>query len=156
MIIDMGILMETKFQAKHTTRCEEYDIVAMKAKSSSQHGVALFYQRSDLFHVEGTREFGPNVIRTTLASGRKSGELFVPMFQPVDHNTLSCIQAATSISSDLPLILLGDLNVDLRKQMDEYNDNDKKRETITLVASLGIEDLSRHFMQRKGWGDWTW
>jgi hypothetical protein len=55
MNIDMGILTETKLQGKHSTQCEGYDIIATKARSSSQGGVALVYRRLDLFHVKGTQ-----------------------------------------------------------------------------------------------------
>ena len=57
------------------TRCEEYDIVATKAKSKFQGGVALCYRKSDYFHIKGTRTFGPNVIRAMVVSGKKKWRL---------------------------------------------------------------------------------
>jgi exonuclease III len=73
MHIDIGILTESKLQeGKHTTRCNGYEIIANDAKSKYQGGVALFYrQNTKTFHVEITKLFGPNVIQTTLVSGKK-------------------------------------------------------------------------------------
>jgi hypothetical protein len=51
------------------------------------------------------------------------------------------------------MILMGDLNVDLYGT----SPDDRATEIIALVASLGLEDMSSHFLQRKGYchGD-TW
>ena len=82
MNMDIGLITETKLQGYHTTLCEGYDIVATKAKSRHQGGVALCYRKSEYFHVEGTRTFGPNVIRATLVSGRKTWRLVGVYFPP--------------------------------------------------------------------------
>lgn len=160
MNIDVGLITETKMQGCHTTCCEGYDIVATRAKSKHQGGVALCYRKSDCFHFEGTRAFGPNVIRATLVSGRKKWRLVGAYIPPgeEDGTTLDCVQAAAAISSELPLILLGDLNADLKRmiEQDYTTSNNRKNETAALVASLALEDLNQHFVQRSGVGDWTW
>ena len=58
-------------------------------------------------------------------------------------------------SPELPLILHGDLNVDLRTA-GETATNDTQGEKLALLASLGLKDLNQHFCQRRGIGDWTW
>lgn len=158
MNIDLGLITETKLQGCHTTYCEGYDIVASVAKSKNQGGVALVYRKSDYFHIEGTRLFGPNVIRATLVSGRKKWRLVGVYIPPgeEDGRTLEFAQAAAAVSSDLPLILLGDLNVDLKRLLTTTNHNDRQNETVALVGSLGVEDLNQHFVQRRRVGDWTW
>ena len=158
MNIDIGLITETKLQGYHTTHCEGYDIVATKATSKFQGGVALCYRKSDYFHIEGTRTFGPNVIRATLVSGKKKWRLvgiYIPPSEE-DGSTLEFATAAAAVSSNLPLILLGDLNVDLKRMMMTETTITRKIETAALVASLGISDLNQHFVQRKGVGDWTW
>jgi exonuclease III len=159
MNIDIGLITETKLQGYHTTLCEGYDIVATKAKSKHQGGVALCYRKSDYFHVEGTRTFGPNVIRATLVSGRKKWRLVGVYIPPgeEDGSTLECAQAAAAVSSDLPLILLGDLNADLKCVSGTgATTNDSLNEVAALVASLAAIDLNQQFLQRRGIGDWTW
>jgi hypothetical protein len=59
-----------KLQGYHTTKCKGYEIIAMEAKSKLQGGAALFYWKSK-YYVKGTRSFGPNVVRTTLLSGKQ-------------------------------------------------------------------------------------
>ena len=157
MNIDIALITETKLQGYHTTQCEGYDIVASRAKSKHQGGVALCYRRSKNFHIEGTRIFGPNVIAATLISGRKKWRLVGAYIPPSeeDGSTLGFAQAAAAISPELPLILLGDLNVDLMTA-GETATNDTQGEKVAFVASLGLKDLNQHFRQRRGIGDWTW
>ena len=50
--------------------------------------------------------------------------------------------------------MLGDLNVDLKRE--RWTNNDSQSEKVALIASLALEDLNQHFVQRKGIGDWTW
>lgn len=154
MTIDIAVLTESKLQNDHTINCEGYEIVATTAKSKWQGGVALCYRKSDVFHLEDTRIFGPNVIRTTIVSGRKKWRLVGVYIPPSEVNgeTIQLIQAAASISPNLPLILVGDLNVDLKREI--LNDNQSDR--IELVTALSLQNLSQHFRQRKGVADYTW
>jgi exonuclease III len=153
MGIDMAILTETKLQGIHTTQCEGYEITATIAKSRFQGGIALCTRKSSRFHVEGTRTWGPNVISTTLVSGRKKWKVVGAYIPPgeQDTTTIEFIQAATETT--MPLILLGDLNTDLRGN---NNANTLKMETEAMVAALGVVNLSSQYKQRKGTGNWTW
>jgi endonuclease/exonuclease/phosphatase family metal-dependent hydrolase len=65
------------------------------------------------------------------------------------------IQTATTNTTKHPLVLLGDLNVSM-KQTWKRNNKQRQEETINLIESLGLTDLSNHFTQRRGWKDWTW
>jgi hypothetical protein len=42
------------------------------------------------------------------------------------------------------------------KQTWKRNNNQRQEETLALLASLGLTDLSNHFTQRRGRKDWTW
>lgn len=160
MNMDLGILTETKLvEGLHTTNCEGYEIISTKAKSQHQGGVALFCQTSKEWHLEGTQTFGPNVIKTILVSGRKRWTIVGAYIPPSeeDNSTLDCIQTATS-RLDSPLILLGDLNVDIH-QIPNQGYNQRQEETLALIASLDLSDLKRHFTPRKRierWKEWTW
>jgi hypothetical protein len=69
--IDLCFLTETKITTdKYTKQRDEYTVVATTAKSTAQGGVALVYrQGSKDWHLEGTKSWGPNVIRTVLVEG---------------------------------------------------------------------------------------
>jgi hypothetical protein len=51
--------------------------------------------------------------------------------------------------------MLGDFNVELQP-MRGRTYNQRHEETSALFASLGLQDLGRNFVQRRGWKDWTW
>jgi hypothetical protein len=122
-----------------------------------QGGVLLFYKTSKHWHVEGTKKYGPNVIRTELVSGSKRSIIIGAYIPPseTDWTTLGWLQKATTVATTHPLILLRDLNVNFY-QTPAGGFNERQEEKLALVASLGLTDLSRHFTQRIGWKDWTW
>jgi exonuclease III len=157
MNMDLGILTETKLtDGRHTRAAEGFDVVATKAKNKHQGGVAIFYRtdKNDKWVIEGTKCFGPNVIRATLVSGRKRWLIIGAYIPPseTDGSTLNYIQSAAHEANN-PIILLGDLNVNLYKMA---NANERQQETACLIASIGLQGLSQHFKQRNRWGNWTW
>ena len=158
MNIDIGFLTETKLiQGFHTQGAEGYEVIATEARSRHQGGVALCYRKSANFHIEGTSTVGPNVISATLVSGRKRWRMLGVYIPPSeeDGSTLEFVQrAATAATSRMPLILLGDLNVDLKNI--QAATGGRRMETVALVSTLGLIDLNQQFMQRQGIGDWTW
>jgi hypothetical protein len=54
-------------------------------------------------------------------------------------------EASNQFAGHQPIILLGDINVDLRSQTPSNRDS----EITALLATLGLEDMSEHFIQRK-------
>ena len=167
MNIDLGIITETKLQGKKAFRFKGktkghkgYTVVPTEAKSKYQGGVALFYTESPYFTIEGTKTFGPNVIRAIVKSGEKQWRIIGAYIPPSeeDGSTLNFIEAAAAESMEIPLILLGDLNVDLKKMRETGGTsvNERHEETVALVASLGVDDMNQHFRQEKKYGDWTW
>jgi hypothetical protein len=140
-------------KGRHTQACEGYEIVSTEAKNQHQGGVALVFKKSELFSVEGTRSFGPNVISTTLVSGRKKWTIIGAYIPPseVDCCTIEFIQAeAANACPEHPTILLGDLNVDFAK-----TSNIRQYETAALVDALGLYNLQDHSIQKKRNGKWT-
>ena len=158
MNMDFGVLTETKLtNGIHTKKAEGYEIIATNAVSKHQGGVALFYRRSKQWHIEGTKTFGPNVIRTELVSGSKRWIIIGAYVPPseTDGATLDLIQQAATLTNVHPLIMLGDFNVELQPMRGQTY-NQRHEETSALFASLGLQDLGRNFVQRRGWKDWTW
>lgn len=64
---------------------------------------------------------------------------------PGDTTTLAYISEASNRFSGQPTILMGDLNVDLRTMTPTTRDS----EIMALLSTLGLEDMSDHFLQRK-------
>jgi hypothetical protein len=62
-----------------------------------------------------------------------------------DTTTLHYISKASDRFAEQTSILLGDINVDLRTQTPDNRDT----EIMALLATLGVEDMATHFIQRK-------
>lgn len=154
MHVDVGILTETKLTHEmYTKDCCDYLVLATKAASSHQGGVALFYRKqSDRFAVEGIRTHGPNVISCTLVMGYRHWSLVGVYIAPsdTDDETLKYVEEAVRTRVTHPLILLGDLNVDSWKAvMDDCSEN-----IAAAMALHGLIDLADSFTNNRG--RWTW
>ena len=93
--------------------------------------------------LESTRIFGENVIKTTLVCGRRRTILIGAYIPPSeeDGRTLECIQQArdSARNPNCPIILLGDLNVDLDNQAGNHDAGAERRlETVALVDTMGL------------------
>ena len=99
------------------------------------------------------REPGPNVIRTTLVSGRKRWHLIGAYIPPSDDTgeTLNCItQARTTVNNpNLPVILLGDFNGDFDDLREGEPGAARRAETETLFSSMELTSMRQHFRQSK-------
>jgi hypothetical protein len=91
-----------------------------------------------------TRTFGPNAICLTLVSGSKQWTIIGCYIPPSEKDlcTLDHIQAAIHHDTNDEIILMGDLNVNLQKMMSA---NNRHEETAAQIASIGLQDLERHF-----------
>jgi hypothetical protein len=156
MNITMGFLTETKIVANnYPTEVHGYKVIATEAKSHHQGGVAFFYQSTTPgFTLEGTRTFGPNVIRTTLVSGKRRWTMLGAYIPPseLDNSTINYIQLATQYEPNHELILLGDLNVNINNMT---RSNPRHDDTVALIASLGLIDPRQHFRLKNN-TKWTW
>lgn len=153
MRVDLGLLTETKFDHdKHTKECCGCTVVATKAKSHFQGGVALFYRtESDKWSVEGARKHGPNVISCTLVSGHRRWTLIGACTPPSeeDGETLEFVAEAIHARGGHPLIFLGDINADFLNPVD-----DRAEAIVDSLAMHGLEELSNYFEKPRG--RWTW
>jgi exonuclease III len=149
MNVDVAILTETKITDECYTRHSfGYEIRASKAPSTSQGGVAICWRDNELSQTEGIRFHGPNVLSCEITSGQKRWLLIGAYIPPneVSNETVSFIQEAHLRQPLLPVILLGDLNVDFRTT----NMTSAREASIAgLVANLGVEDMLKHFKQTK-------
>ena len=153
MRVELGLFCETKLTNDMYPRtCCGYSVVATQAKSRFQGGVALFY-RSDAsqWTIEGTRTHGPNVISCSLVTGSRRWSILGVYIPPSEDNgeTLTYLEEAVRSRCDHPIILLGDLNINLPRP-----DDDRSEDISTAMALLGLSDLSNSFPKPKG--RWTW
>jgi exonuclease III len=147
MKIDVIVLTETKFQNDHHTRSAfGYNIFATMTSHLNQGGIALAHRHCTRWQVESEMRHGPNVISFLITTGQR--RFFVIAYiPPTDTMTLQHIHLACGRFADEPMILMGDLNVDLYGT----SPDDRATEIIALIASIGLEDMSSHFLQRTGY-----
>jgi exonuclease III len=156
MGISLGILTETKLvDDMYPINAHGYTIIATSAKNHHQGGVALFHKTdTSAFTLEGTRRFGPNIIRTTLSTGLRRWTvigIYVPPSE-TDGTTLNYLQLAYNYANNDEVILLGDINVNLDHMA---NSNHRQDETAALISSMGLHDLRHHYRFKDNL-KWTW
>jgi exonuclease III len=140
--INVGILTETSLrEGMFPQNAHGYTIVATEGQNKYQGVIALFYQsENNKFIIEGTKAFGPNAIRTILASGERIWTIigcYIPL-RETTLETLNYIQMAVQYNMNDKIILLGEPKVNLNKLT---NANNRQEETAALLASIGLEDL---------------
>jgi hypothetical protein len=111
----------------------------------NQGGIALIFTNSLYFQIESQQKHGPNVISFILVTGQQRYPMIGAYIPPNDTTTLHYISRANNRFAGQPIILLGDINVDLRTQAPNHRDT----EIMALLAMLGLEDMASHFIQRK-------
>ena len=120
--IDVAVLTETKLHNNvYTRQAFGYDILASKAASASQGGVALAIKnsRGKSWDVEDDRTYGPNVIACTWVSGTTRRRLIGVYIPPSDFDgaTLNFLSEALE-EAEIPVIVLGDLNANVKGKRD--------------------------------------
>ena len=107
-------------------------MVATKAEKATQGGVALVHWTSERWHLEGTKRYGPNVIRTVLVEGDRQTVLvgvYIPPSEGEDSvgKTVQWVEAACK-EDPRPKIILGDLNASLEKLTTRVVDVEHEKE----------------------------
>jgi hypothetical protein len=116
MRIDVGILTETRLSTDRYTRSAYgYTVFATQTTHANQGGIALiFTNSSSYFHIESQQKHGPNVLSCLLVTGTRQLPIIGIYIPPEDTTTLTAIAAAANRFTGQPIILMGDINVDLR------------------------------------------
>jgi hypothetical protein len=159
MQVDLGVFTETKLvKDLHTRGGYGYTVCATEAKNTHQGGVALFYKKAKDWHIEGVKTFGPNVIGATLVSGSWRRSIIGAYIPPSeeDGKTLECIELAADRLRRNPIILLGDLNVDLLDARERRRGNRRQQETVNVIELLGLKTVNHRFRRKMKCGVWTW
>jgi hypothetical protein len=147
MRIDVGVLTETRLSTDRYTRSAYgYTVFATQTIHVNQGGIALiFTNNSFYFQVESQRRHGPNVISFLITTGNRQYPVIGVCIPPNDTTTLAFISEASNRFAGQPSILMGDINVDFRTNMPSSRD----AEIMALLTTLGLEDMSKHFIQRR-------
>jgi hypothetical protein len=149
MNIDIGILQETKITDDKYKK-KSFGIIATKAISAFQGGIAIAYRTSAWWSIESIRLYHPNVISFTLVTGKRRYSCLEAYIPPGD--TIDTVYEAIERSARNTPILLGDLNADSMRPRD-----DRAIEVAAMTATFGLEDLVRSFRQRISFrGNITW
>mmetsp|Transcript_5724 Transcript_5724/g.8521 ORF Transcript_5724/g.8521 Transcript_5724/m.8521 type:complete len:1130 (+) Transcript_5724:164-3553(+) len=163
MNVDIGILTETKLSNDmYTKSFLGYRVVATKMEGNTG-GVALVYRDRAGWGLESTICYGPNVIRSTLVAGDKRKYIIGVYIPPSEENgkTLDFIREAVESvpNSRWPIIMLGDLNVNLKEPGALTGAGTNRRlETAALVDAFGLLSMATQYRQRKKrlGRTWTW
>ena len=158
MNMDFGILTETKFTNEAYPRSYHgYHIRATEA-SNVQGGVVVFWREQlAVFSVESVKLIGPNILSFELVSGRRRWRFIGVYIPPSEDNGLTLQQLESvlddSVSLSYPVVVAGDINVDLLRA--ERSPRDIVISTVLMTA--GLTDMCGQFYQRSRHRDrWTW
>jgi hypothetical protein len=146
MKIHLGVLTETRLCTERYTRSAYgYTVFASKTTHTNQGVIALIFTNNSLhFQVESQRKHGPNVVSCLLVIGNVQLPIIGAYIPPGDTTTLAYITDATRRFQSKPIILMGDINVDLRTPTPSNRD----AEIMAFLSTMGLEDMSAHFIQR--------
>jgi exonuclease III len=155
--IDVAVFTEVKLTGFYPrSTADGVRILASTALSPNRGGVALVWQNSDRFSIESERVLGPNCISAEIVTGFRRFLLIGCYFSPSEPVTeaLDIILKAVAGKTHLPIVFMGDINVDLR----EPNYTAKRdAEIANTLDSLGLGDIATHFRQKsKLGGRTTW
>jgi hypothetical protein len=85
------------------------------------------------------------VISFVITTGTRHYPVIGVYIPSSDTTTLAFISEAANRFADQPSILIGNINVDFRTNTPSNRDT----EITALLATLGLEDMSGHFIQRR-------
>ena len=156
MDVDIAIIQETKLTGCIYTRFSSgYTVVATDAPSAHQGGIALCVRENDIFEVEETKIWHPNVLSFELVTGVDRYFVVGCYIPPDDLVPLDHIKTAwKECPKGCKPLLVGDMNIDL-----EYPRDERDEKVAEQCDFWNLTDMSRQFSQRrrrKTRGRWTW
>ena len=155
--VDIVILTETKTVGFCPSKAFGYTIVATKAKSMSQGGVALAFREAPNrnWHIEDAKAVDANIVCATLVHGDNSKINLVGVYIPpseVDMRTTKVLEAHMGKVDEEKTILMGDMNVSLREPKDA-----RQEAIVDELRAMDLRDVATRFKpRRKAVHWWTW
>ena len=159
MGVGCAILSEMKITDDRYTRMTSgYKVLATKAPSKHQGGIALLWQPDhEAFEKEATKIVTPNLITFQLVTRDQRYYVISIYIPPNDtqggHNLRVALEACPA---DCHPIVMGDLNINVRNPLD-----DREADIANLLDKINLVDTSRKFTlqrccQQKARTRWTW
>ena len=147
--MDLGIIQETKLpDGIYIRGSAGYSVVATDTPSRNRGGIAIFHRPTPHFAVEAVRKYGPNVIRSQLATGARRWYIVGCYLAPDNTSTIErVVEALRDQPNGEELLVAGDLNTNLAAP-----EGDRREEDIgTIIATEGLEDMAQHFLPQERW-----
>ena len=109
----------------------------------------------NVWQVEGTARFGPNVLSFLITSGARQWSVVGTYVPPNDVPDVDCVeQALRGAPKGIYMILMGDLNARLG-----YPPDEREEDLATALVDRGLVNMTDHFMPGRWYrvvGIWTW
>jgi hypothetical protein len=123
-----------------------YKIIASKATSHSQGGVALVWKEGhDSFKVEAATVVTTNLLTFQLVTGYERSYVMGTYIPPNDTTGVDALRRAwEACPADCVLLVMGDFNIDF-----EHPCNARKEDIADLLDKINLVDLSRKFLLRR-------
>ena len=159
MGVGCAILSEMKITDDRYTRMTSgYKVLATKAPSKHQGGIALLWQpEHEAFEIEATKIVTPNLITFQLVTGDQRYYVIGIYIPPNDTEGGHDLRAAwEACPADCHPIVMGDLNINVGNPRD-----DREADIVDLLDEINLVDTSRKFTlrrcrQQKARTRWTW
>ncbi len=159
MGVGAAVLMEMKITDNGYSKFSSgYKIIASKATSHSQGGVALVWKKGhDSFEVEAATVVTANHLTFQLITGYERFYVMGMYIPPNDTTGVDALQRAwEACPADCVLLVMGDLNVNFEHPRDA-----RKEDIADLMDEINLVDSSCKFCLRQCWLEstkrrWTW
>jgi len=159
MGVGIAVVTETKITDDRYTRLASgYKILASKAASHNQGGIALLWKENHQgFEVESAKILTPNLLTFQLVTGDERFYCMGIYLPPADTMGVEDLRAAWEACPEgcMPLVL-GDLNVNFSEPRDERDEVIRD-----LIDDIDLVDASRRYAPRRPRRQstrarWTW
>ena len=159
MGVSIAVVTETKItDARYPRLASGYKILASKARSHSQGGIALLWRENHRgFEVESAKILTPNLLTFILVTGNERFYCMGVYIPPADVGGEEDLRAAWDACPDdcMPLVL-GDLNINFSDPRDERDEVIRD-----LIDDADLVDASRRYTPRRPRRQstrarWTW
>ena len=146
MGVGLAVLTETKLPDNlHTHLALGYKVLASKAASHNQGGIALLWKENHPgYKVESARIVTKNLLTFQLATGNEQFYCMGIYIPPIDTMGVDDLRATWGVcpTSCVPVVL-GDLNINFRDPR-----NKREELIVDLLDNINLADTSRRYTPR--------
>ena len=147
MGVGCALLTEVKItDDRYTKFASGYKIIASKATSHSQGGIALLWKENhQFFEVEAATIATPNLMTFQLVTGYKRFYVMGTYIPPNDTTGVDALRTAwAACPADCTPLVMGDLNINFEHPRDA-----RENDITDLLDEINLVDTSRKFLLRR-------